>query len=175
LERTKQSMRGLRTHPARRGLPRPALWRRDAAWERVSVEAFRGRGPVPARTLLNASTLLRIHAPTASLGHLPCEMSTCTLIYRAEIFRIKVGIAKFVQHLKTLKRVSPKIFLFLSGPGLTSIHVTAKHEFFDKFVQHRARIEGRIGRSATLDRPFWRHVMSPIRPANDPGNDGEPV
>jgi hypothetical protein len=81
-------------------------------------------------------------------------MPTNTLGYPARIILLAVGIAKFVQHLKTLKRVSPKIFLFLSGPGLTSIHVIAQHEFFDKSVQHRARVEGRAMRFAGLKLPL---------------------
>jgi hypothetical protein len=81
----------------------------------------------------------------------PYEIPTNTLVYLGRITKIEVGIAKFVHHVRTLKRVSPKIFLFVFAPRLTSIHVTAKHEFFDKFVQHRARIERRAMRFAGLE------------------------
>ena len=56
-----------------------------------------------------------------------------------------------MQHVGTLKRVSPQIFLFLFEPGLTPDQATAKYEFFDKFVQHRARVEGRAMRFAGLE------------------------
>jgi hypothetical protein len=104
------------------------------AWKRISVETFGEWDRLRRGALLNASTHPRFYYPPArthphdNLDHSylhyhfdtwSYEIPTNKMVYSARITRIEVGIAKFVHLVRTLKRVSPQIFLFFFVPRLT--------------------------------------------------------
>jgi len=68
--------------------------------------------------------------------------------------RSKAGNSKIRASIGDPKTPSSHNFFYsFCGRDLLRFRGPPKHEFFDKFVQHRAIIEGRISRSAALGRP----------------------